>query len=35
RPFYGLLINAIPVIIGNAIGFALAMYLVIMKIKHG
>ncbi|MDO8786097.1 MAG: SemiSWEET transporter [Syntrophales bacterium] len=32
---YGLLISALPVIIGNALGFILTVYIVIMKIKHG
>jgi len=32
---YGLLIKAMPVILGNAAGFTLAMYIVIMKIRHG
>jgi len=32
---YGLLMKAVPIIIGNAVGFVMVMYLVIMKIKHG
>lgn len=32
---YGLLIQALPVIIGNAVGLAFSLYIVIMKIKHG
>ncbi|MFA4916001.1 MAG: SemiSWEET transporter [Syntrophales bacterium] len=32
---YGLLISAFPIIIGNAIGFILTTFIVIMKIKHG
>ena len=32
---YGLLIKAMPIILGNAVGFTLAMYIVIMKIRHG
>lgn len=32
---YGLLIKSMPVILGNAIGFTFAMYIVIMKIRHG
>jgi MtN3 and saliva related transmembrane protein len=32
---YGLLIGSYPIIIGNTVGFALNMYIVVMKIKHG
>ena len=32
---YGLLIVAYPVIIGNAIGFALTAYIIAMKLKYG
>jgi len=32
---YGLLIMALPVIIGNTLGFILTIYIVIMKIKYG
>ncbi|MBW2638299.1 MAG: SemiSWEET transporter [Deltaproteobacteria bacterium] len=32
---YGIMIQAIPVIIGNAIGLSLVCYIVIMKIQHG
>ena len=32
---YGLLIKSMPVILGNAVGFTFAMYIVIMKIRHG
>lgn len=32
---YGILINSYPIIIGNAIGFLLNIYIVIMKIKYG
>jgi len=32
---YGLLIRAFPIIIGNAIGFILTTFIVMMKIKHG
>lgn len=32
---YGILIRAVPVIIGNAVGFTFSMYIVIMKIKYG
>ncbi len=31
---YGVLINALPVIIANAITFVLAVYLIIMKLKY-
>ncbi len=32
---YGLLLGAIPIILGNAIACAMAAYIIIMKIKHG
>ena len=32
---YGLLIGALPIIIGNALGFISTVYIVMMKIKHG
>lgn len=32
---YGILIKAAPVIIGNAVGFTLSLYIVIMKIRFG
>lgn len=32
---YGLLIQAMPVIIGNAVGFMFSLYIVIVKIRHG
>jgi MtN3 and saliva related transmembrane protein len=32
---YGILINELPVIIANAISFVLAIYLIIMKLRHG
>jgi MtN3 and saliva related transmembrane protein len=32
---YGLLIGSYPIIIGNAVGFALNIYIVVMKIKYG
>ncbi|MEA3470595.1 MAG: SemiSWEET transporter [Thermodesulfobacteriota bacterium] len=32
---YGIMIKAIPVIIGNVIGLSLVCYIVIMKIKNG
>lgn len=32
---YGILIRAMPVIIGNAVGFSFSMYIVMMKIRHG
>jgi MtN3 and saliva related transmembrane protein len=32
---YGVLIRAIPIIIGNAVGFTFSMYIVMMKIRYG
>ncbi|MBN2516168.1 MAG: SemiSWEET transporter [Deltaproteobacteria bacterium] len=32
---YGILIRAIPVIIGNAVGFIFSMYIVMMKFRYG
>jgi len=32
---YGLLMKAIPLIAGNALGFILVAYLVVMKARHG
>lgn len=32
---YGLLIQALPVIMGNAVGLGFSLYIVIMKIRHG
>ena len=32
---YGIMIGAMPVILGNAIGFSMVMYIVIMKLMHG
>ena len=32
---YGIMIREAPVIAGNAVGLALALYIVIMKMKHG
>jgi MtN3 and saliva related transmembrane protein len=32
---YGILIQAMPVIIGNAVGFIFSMYIVLMKIRYG
>ncbi len=32
---YGLLLGAIPIILGNAIACAMAAYIIFMKIKHG
>ncbi len=32
---YGLLLDAIPIILGNAIACAMAAYIIYMKIKHG
>jgi len=32
---YGLLINSLPIIVGNATGFSLTLYIIIMKLKHG
>lgn len=32
---YGIMIQAVPVIIGNAIGLSLVCYIVVMKIRHG
>jgi MtN3 and saliva related transmembrane protein len=32
---YGMLINALPVIIGNAIGLSFSLYIVYMKIRYG
>ncbi len=31
---YGVLINALPIVIANAITFTLAIYLIIMKLKY-
>ena len=32
---YGLMIRSYPIIIGNALGFTMNIYVVIMKIRHG
>ncbi|HET57723.1 MAG TPA: hypothetical protein ENN35_04680 [Deltaproteobacteria bacterium] len=32
---YGVMIGAMPVIVGNAVGFSLVMYVVVMKLKQG
>jgi len=32
---YGLLIQAMPIIMGNAVGFGFSLYIVIMKTRHG
>lgn len=32
---YGVLINSLPIIAGNGIGFTLTLYIIIMKLKHG
>ncbi len=32
---YGLLIHSAPVILGNAVGFGLTLYIIVMKIVHG
>ncbi|MFA7461757.1 MAG: SemiSWEET transporter [Anaerovoracaceae bacterium] len=32
---YGIMIGAMPVIVGNAVGFSLVFYVVVMKLKHG
>ncbi len=32
---YGIIIEAIPVIVGNAVGFSFSMYIILMKIKNG
>ncbi len=32
---YGVMIGALPVIVGNAVGLTLVMYVVVMKLKHG
>lgn len=32
---YGVMIGALPVIVGNAVGLSLVMYVVVMKIKQG
>jgi MtN3 and saliva related transmembrane protein len=32
---YGLLLGALPIILGNAIACAMAAYIIYMKIKHG
>jgi MtN3 and saliva related transmembrane protein len=32
---YGIMIKAMPVIIGNAIGLSLVCYIVVMKIRNG
>lgn len=32
---YGLLIHSMPVILGNAVGFGLTLYIIVMKIVHG
>ena len=32
---YGLLIQSIPVILGNAVGVSFTLYIIIMKILHG
>ena len=32
---YGILIRELPVILGNAFGLSLTLYIVIMKIRHG
>lgn len=32
---YGLLIQSIPVIAGNAVGVSFTLYIIVMKIRHG
>ncbi|MBN2178710.1 MAG: SemiSWEET transporter [Deltaproteobacteria bacterium] len=32
---YGIMIQAIPVIIGNVIGFSLVCYIIVIKIRNG
>jgi MtN3 and saliva related transmembrane protein len=32
---YGLLLGALPIILGNALACAMAAYIIIMKLKHG
>jgi len=32
---YGILIQALPIIAGNAVGLTFALYIVIMKIRYG
>jgi len=32
---YGLLIDSLPIIVGNGIGFSFTLYIIIMKIRHG
>jgi len=32
---YGLLIQSIPVILGNAVGVSFTLYIIVMKIIHG
>ena len=32
---YGLLIHSAPVMLGNAVGFSLTLYIIVMKIMHG
>jgi len=32
---YGLLITKVPLIVGNGIGLALTLYIVLMKFRHG
>lgn len=32
---YGLLLGALPIILGNAVACAMVAYLIVMKIKHG
>jgi MtN3 and saliva related transmembrane protein len=32
---YGLLIKEPPVVLGNAVGLSFAMYIIVMKIRHG
>jgi MtN3 and saliva related transmembrane protein len=32
---YGVLIQSAPVMLGNAVGFSLTLYIIVMKIMHG
>ena len=32
---YGLLIDSLPIIVGDGIGFSFTLYIIIMKIRHG
>ena len=32
---YGVLIHSAPVMLGNAVGFSLTLYIIVMKIMHG